>query len=122
MTIIGIGLCGAFGVVLRYLIEKNLVVESSIPISTLLINVFGSLLIGVLFVLTIEKNQLPRDIFLFAGVGFLGGFTTFSAYALQCLNLARDGQWAPVGLYFVGSPVLALGAAWLGLTITKLFF
>ena len=54
------------------------------------------------------------DVRQFITVGFLGGFTTFSAFSLQTLSLLRDGDWLRAGAYIVGSVVVCLLAVWLG--------
>jgi CrcB protein len=81
------------------------------PWSTLLINVSGCVLIGVLMVVITElvhAHPLTRPLL---GVGVLGGYTTFSTYAVDVLNLAQAGRW-PLALgYGVATPVLAVLAA-----------
>ncbi len=113
MILLSIGLAGGLGAVFRYLIDQNLYSDSSFPVSTLSINCLGSFLIGILFVISTEKG-LSKEVALILGTGFLGGFTTFSAYALQTLNLAKDGNFSVAALYFVGSPLAALVAVFLG--------
>jgi CrcB protein len=86
------------------------------PWGTLLVNVLGSFIIGFFATLTGPDGRM------FAGTttrqfvmtGILGGFTTFSSFSLQTLNLANDGEWLPVGGNVVGSVVLCLVAVWLG--------
>ena len=86
------------------------------PWGTLLVNVLGSFIIGFFATLTGPDGRM------FAGtttrqfvmIGILGGFTTFSSFSLQTLNLANDGEWLQVGGNVVGSVVLCLVAVWLG--------
>ena len=86
------------------------------PWGTLLVNVLGSFIIGFFATLTDPDGRM------FAGTttrqfvmtGILGGFTTFSSFSLQTLNLANDGEWLQVGGNVVGSVVLCLVAVWLG--------
>ena len=86
------------------------------PWGTLLVNVLGSFIIGFFATLTGPDGRM------FAGTttrqfvmtGILGGFTTFSSFSLQTLNLANDGEWLQVGGNVVGSVVLCLVAVWLG--------
>lgn len=108
----------ALGGVARYWcsgIIANLVGET-FPWGTLIVNVVGSFLIGLIatvsgtdgrFIISAEARQ-------FLMVGILGGFTTFSAFSLQTLSLARDGQWLLVGANIVGSVVLCLIMVWAG--------
>ncbi|MBB5957867.1 CrcB protein [Saccharothrix tamanrassetensis] len=79
---------------------------------TVAVNVLGSALIGVLVVLVPRLHPLARP---FLGVGFLGGFTTFSAYALDAVRLGD----LRAGLYLVVVVVLALGATALGMAVTR---
>ena len=86
------------------------------PWGTLLVNVLGSFIIGFFATLTGPDGRM------FAGTttrqfvmtGILGGFTTFSSFSLQTLNLAKDGEWLQVGGNVVGSVVLCLVAVWFG--------
>ena len=86
------------------------------PWGTLFVNVSGSLLIGLFATLTGPDGRM------FAGstarqfvmLGLLGGFTTFSSFSLQTLNLAQDSEWLQAGGNIVASVVLCLIAVWLG--------
>ncbi len=113
-----VGLGGAIGTILRYWIS-GVVAQAygeRFPTGTLLINVTGSLVIGFFAAMTGPEGRLMvkplgRQFFM---IGICGGYTTFSSFSLQTLNLARDGQWgyaaANVGL----SLLLCLGGVWLG--------
>jgi CrcB protein len=113
-----VGLGGAFGSVLRFwlsgLIFRHF--ADAFPLGTLVINVSGSFLIGLLVVLTGPDGRMVvspsvRDGLL---IGILGGYTTFSSFSLQTLNLARAGDWTRAGLNVVLSVVVCLVAVWLG--------
>lgn len=79
------------------------------PWGTLLINVSGSLAIGALAVLIpADGRAVSENARLLLMVGVCGGFTTFSAFSLETLNLARSGEWALAGAYVLGSFVLCL--------------
>src|SRR5579863_8555013 len=86
------------------------------PYGTLVINIAGSLAIGLTAALTAPEGRLlvPGDIRQFVMVGLCGGFTTFSAFSLQTLTLAQDGEYVRAGLNIGGSVVLCLLAVWLG--------
>lgn len=86
---------------------------SQFPWGTLLINVTGSFLIGLIAALTDARQEVQgsRD---FLMVGVLGGFTTFSAFSLQTLMLVREGKFLYAGGNVVLSVVLCLVAVWLG--------
>jgi CrcB protein len=86
------------------------------PWGTLAVNVSGSLVIGFFFTLTDPDGRLlvgttARQ---FVMIGICGGYTTFSSFGLQTLNLARDGDWLRASANIVLSVVLCLVAVWLG--------
>ena len=89
------------------------------PWWTMAVNVVGSFLIGLLAGLfgAMETGQGAR---LFLVTGFLGGFTTFSAFSLDALTLWERGDLFQSGLYVAGSVILSLAAATMGLMITRL--
>lgn len=86
------------------------------PWGTLTVNVLGSLLIGVLAVLALADGRLTLDANMrqFLMLGVLGGFTTFSTFSLQSLNLMQAGEWALASAYILGSLCLCLLGVWLG--------
>ncbi len=120
--ILAIGLGSFIGGTLRYLIslfmkEKLL---SSFPYGTLSVNIIGCFLIGIIFSLT-EKNNIPSIWSLFLITGILGGFTTFSAFSIETVNLLRDGQLIQATTYIVASVLLGILATYTGLMIHRLF-
>ena len=89
------------------------------PYGTLLVNVSGAFAIGVLLAFLGERvgvNPLWR---LFFATGFLGGYTTFSAYTWETLALVNDGEFLPAGLYVLGSNVVGLIGVWLGSLLSR---
>jgi CrcB protein len=108
----------ALGGVARYFctgVASRLLGET-FPWGTLFVNVTGSFIIGFFATLTgpdgrIFAGTTTRQ---FVMTGILGGFTTFSTFSLQSLNLANDGEWLQAGGNVVGSVVLCLVAVWLG--------
>jgi CrcB protein len=88
----------------------------TVPWGTLIINVTGSFVIGLFGALTGPDGRFvvggtTRQ---FAMVGLCGGYTTFSSFSLQTLNLANDGEWLAAGGNILGSVVLCLFFVWLG--------
>lgn len=84
------------------------------PLGTLVINVSGSLLIGVLMTLFTERFQPHPNWRLFLVVGILGGYTTFSSFEYESFQSVRDGaRWMGI-LYMIGSVVLGYLGVWLG--------
>lgn len=113
-----IGLAGAMGALARYLIGR-LVAErtaSTFPWGTVLINVSGAFLIGLVAGLTTRKFLSPLAQTVLA-TGFLGGYTTFSTMALESVQLVRGGSRRQSLLYLGGNVVPGLLAAALGLAL-----
>jgi CrcB protein len=86
------------------------------PWGTLLVNVTGSFIIGFFATLTGPDGRIFAGSTMrqFVMLGLLGGFTTFSSFSLQTLNLASDGEWLQAGGNIIASVVLCLLAVWLG--------
>lgn len=91
----------------------------SFPFVTLLINIFGSFLLGVLMGISLSEAGLKEEYKLLFGVGFCGGFTTFSAFSLENLKLLQAGKYTLFFIYVGLSVTSGLLAAWLGFKITN---
>ena len=111
ITYLWIALGSALGGMARYACQSwaARVISETFPWGTLIVNIVGCSVIG--FVATFTDRALVRQ---FVMVGICGGYTTFSAFSLETLNLARDGQWAKVAGYVLGSLVFCLLGVWLG--------
>jgi fluoride exporter len=107
---------GALGSLARYALLRALPqpAAASFAWATFLTNVSGCLLIGVLMWLILEVWGARRYARPFLGVGVLGGYTTFSTYAVEAQGMARAGAWGTAGAYVVASVLLALVAVRLG--------
>jgi fluoride exporter len=118
-AVVGVG--GALGSLARYALSVLIPhAPRGFPWSTFLTNVSGCFAIGVLMVLIVDVWVAHRLLRPFLGVGVLGGFTTFSTYAVETATLLRDGP-GPIGLaYLVGTVSAALLAVWLGAHLTRL--
>ena len=105
----GAGRYWCSGVIARHIGE-------TFPWGTLTVNVVGSLLIGLLATVSEPDGRLLMSTTMrqFFMIGLFGGFTTFSSFSLQVLNLVRDGQWVSASLYIAGSVGLCLVGVWLG--------
>ena len=114
-VILAVAAGGAVGAVARWLAERaTLALLDAEPVATLIVNVVGCLLMGVLVARVLGGSvrwPLARPFF---GTGVLGGFTTFSAYSADAVVLARDGAPILAGAYVLGTLLLCLGAVWLG--------
>jgi CrcB protein len=118
ITYLWIALGGALGSMARYgcssLVAR--MVGETFPWGTLIINVAGSLVIGFVATLTGPDGRVlvAPDARQFVMVGVCGGYTTFSSFSLQTLNLVRDGDMIGAGANVLASVFLCLVAVWLG--------
>lgn len=111
---------GGLGSILRYLISITLNNSSqSIPYGTFLVNFTGSLILGILFGLSIKSGYVNNNLLLLLGTGFCGGFTTFSSFAYENHMLLKSEEFLSFGFYSLGSVVLGITAVCLGLLLTK---
>jgi CrcB protein len=118
---------GALGSVSRFWL--NGIVSSrfgeTFPWGTMLINVSGSFIIGVIGALAVPEGRMDSSSRAFATqflmIGICGGFTTFSSFSLQTLNLLRDREWLYAGGNVILSVVLCLVAVWLGWMLGSMF-
>lgn len=110
---------GVLGAEARYAL--NLLHEpwTGFPWATLVENVTGCFLIGVLMAVLAAMTAPPALLRPFLGVGVLGGYTTFSAYAVEVYDLAARGLQWQAGLYVVGTPIVAVLATWAGAGLTR---
>ncbi|GAB5348127.1 fluoride efflux transporter FluC [Alteriqipengyuania sp. 357] len=126
---LGVGLGGAIGAVLRYQLSRAMTawlgepVLGAFPWATLAANAIGGLAMGILAGCLARGfgGSFAEPVRLMAGVGLLGGFTTFSAFTLETWLLIERGQPTTAFLYVLISVALSLGALVLGLTITRVF-
>jgi CrcB protein len=113
-----VALGGALGSMARFWLAAAVAALTGpqFPWGTLLINVGGSFVIGLFGALTSSRGavSVPPDIRIFVMVGICGGFTTFSSFSLQTLELLQSGELLWAGGYIVGSVVLCLLGVWLG--------
>jgi CrcB protein len=111
---------GGLGALARYGMGLVLPTRAGqFPWGTFLTNVLGCLLIGVLMVLVSEKWAAHRLIRPFLGVGVLGGFTTFSTYAVEFRNLLQPGSVGLAFAYLIGTFVSAMVAVLIGVWVTR---
>ena len=112
---------GAVGSVLRFLMSTwvHSFAGRDFPYGTLTVNVLGSLVMGFLFVLFLDR--LSDNAVLRAGIliGALGGFTTFSSFSIETFNLIEQGDLVRAMLNIVGSLILCVSATWLGVMIGR---
>lgn len=120
-TIILVGLGGAIGSVLRYLSGwfASKYFQGSFPISTLVINILGSLLIGVFIGILAKYYPENHPLKFLLIIGFCGGFTTFSSFAVENYNLFQNQQQFSAYIYIITSVILTISAVGIGNYLTK---
>ena len=112
---------GALGAVARYAgYRAALRLEWHAALATLGINVLGSLLIGMMYVVVTERSGLSPNTQSLVTIGFLGAFTTYSTYSLDALKLLEQGQIVLALGYLLGTLLLCLLAVWLGAMLVRL--
>lgn len=112
---------GFIGTVARYL-SQQLVYRfypAIFPMGTLAVNVIGCLLIGIIYVFSERGNLLSPEWRLFLTTGICGGFTTFSTFSYESVQLLNEGEYSYVTVYAVASVVLGVLATLFGIWITK---
>ncbi len=113
---------GGLGAALRH--GANIVAArmfgTAFPYGTLIINVLGSLAMGLIAEYFALKAGLPQRWRLFLTTGILGGFTTFSAFSLEAALLYERGQIAGSAIYVIASVVLAISALFAGMAIVRM--
>jgi len=118
LTYFWVALGGALGSMARFWMAAAVAALTgpAFPWGTILINILGSFVIGLFGTLTGPSGRfaVPLDARAFVMVGICGGFTTFSAFSLQTLDLARDDRWLQAGGNVVASVVACLLAVWAG--------
>jgi len=119
LSIFYIAFGGAIGSLARYLMGVFLQnTKSGFPLSTLLVNVIGSFAIGIIFYILKDTNNENLKAFII--VGFLGGFTTFSAFSIDALNLIIEKQYFTSMLYISMTFIFSLSAVLLGFLFVRL--
>jgi fluoride exporter len=117
-TWLAVAVGGALGSLARFWLAAAMAMLTGprFPWGTLLINVVGSFVIGLVAAVTLSPARIAMhpDLRIFLMVGICGGFTTFSAFSLQTLELLQSGDAWPAGAYVAGSVVLCLAAVWSG--------
>jgi len=120
-TLFAIALGGAAGAVSRYLSSQWIysLLGRSFPFGTLVVNFAGSFLMGVLAILLVERLMLAPEVRAFLLVGFLGSFTTFSAFSFETVNLIGSGDFIKAGVNIVINVFVCIVACWAGMILGR---
>lgn len=113
-----VGFGGFIGTVLRYAISL-IFKPGYFPYATLLVNIIGSFIIGVIISLSMKEPVITQQWKLFIATGICGGFTTFSAFSAENMLLMQEGKYFLSILYIVASILLALSSVFIGFRIAS---
>lgn len=113
---------GAVGSVARYLMASSIQTATGwdFPLGTVLVNILGCFLIGILYVLLVARPDPRHDLRALLMVGVMGGFTTFSSFSLETVTMAMNGNYTGATLNVVISVAACLVGTLLGVTLARL--
>lgn len=94
---------------------------NAIPYGTLIANISGSLLIGIILGVALKNDMLTSNTTIFLAMGFCGGYTTFSTFAYENQIFLKDGEFGLFTLYTLSSIILGIAAVFAGLWLARLF-
>lgn len=113
---------GGIGAVTRYLtgllVMRNF--NFNLPLATFLVNIAGSFVIGFLYILFIDKQEMNPAWKLALTAGFCGGLTTFSTFSLEVFEMLKNAQFAQAVLYIILSVIICVVSVWIGVNCAKL--
>ena len=117
-----VALGGAVGSVARYLMASSIQTSTGwdFPLGTVLVNILGCFLIGILYVLLVARPDPRHDLRALLMVGVMGGFTTFSSFSLETVTMAMNGNYTGASLNVVISVAACLVGTILGVALARL--
>ena len=120
---LALALGGAFGAIARYWMSTGLnhLIQLLFPVGTFFVNVLGSFFIGGLYIYLSDRPDLSEASRHLLITGFLGALTTFSTFSLETLLLIEQGHYNAALVNIAGSVIFCLGAAYLGISLAKIF-
>jgi CrcB protein len=123
LNILLVGIGGALGSVCRYLVNLFALrhVGPGLPWGTFAVNVIGSLAIGLVAELIVRKFGASLQVRLLLVTGFLGGFTTFSAFSYEVSLMVERGEFLHAALYILSSVTISVAAVFVGLALARQF-
>ncbi|WP_028292796.1 fluoride efflux transporter CrcB [Oceanobacter kriegii] len=121
MALLWIALGGALGAVARYLTASSLfkAMGQAFPYGTLGVNLIGSFVIGIAYVILVQQQWGSEHYKQLAMVGFLGAFTTFSTFSLESVALMQQERWMALGSYVLASVAGCFAATGLGIALAN---
>ena len=122
MNWLAVAIGGALGSVARYALSSWIfdITSHKFPYATLIVNVAGSFVMGILFVVVVERAALPAEMRSLLMIGFIGAFTTFSAFSLDALGLWQNGYVLMSVIYMITTVILCLVAISTAIWLTRL--
>ena len=119
LTFIAAG--GAIGAVLRFLVSNGVhsFVSRDFPYGTLVVNVLGSFVMGIGYILLIERLSISAEWRAFIVIGLLGAFTTFSTFSIETLVLVQNNELTKAALNVLASVLLCLMGCWIGIILGR---
>jgi fluoride exporter len=123
LRLILIAVFGAIGTLARYGLQGVVQIRTAgtFPYGTLLINLSGCFLLALIYQLTLNRLIISPDWRIAIGVGFFGGFTTFSSFAWETAKMLEDGEWLAATAYVGGSVVVGLLLSIAGIRLANRF-
>lgn len=121
ISLVLIGAGGFAGAVTRHVIDGRIATWTggSFPWGTFIVNISGSLVVGLLFALVSERAALPAELRSPLMIGFIGSYTTFSTLALESWRMIEDGAWLLAAVNLGGSVVVGVVAVVLGIALGR---
>jgi len=118
-----IAVFGAIGTMTRYGLQGFVQIRSgsTFPYGTLLINLTGCFLLALLYQLTLNRMILSPDLRFAIGVGFFGGYTTFSSFGWETAKMLEEGAWLPATVYVGASVIFGLLLSIAGIRLANRF-
>jgi CrcB protein len=115
-TVVGVAVAGALGALARYGVGAAINHRfTNFPWGTLVVNITGSSLLGLLFVVLTERSTASAALRSALTIGFVGAYTTFSTFSFETVRLLEDGALGYAAWNVLASVMIGLGAAWLGI-------